>query len=48
MRNNQNEGWEWNENLYNINKIYLLASGVKKVPTASGDYLVTINHPPTQ
>ena len=44
MRNNQNRGWKWNGNLYNINKI--LASSMKKVTTASDDYLVYF-HPLT-
>ena len=38
MRNNQNGGWEWNGNLYNIKQI--LASSMKKVSTVSGDYLL--------
>ena len=45
MRNNENKGWEWNENFHNINKIH--ASSMKKVSTASGDYLISKNHPPS-
>ena len=33
MGNNQNGGWKWNGNLYNINKI-------QYSPAANGDYLV--------
>ena len=41
IRNNQNSGWEWNGNLYNINKIQYSSSSMKKVPIATGDYLVS-------
>ena len=40
MRNNQNRGWKWNGNLYNINNIQYLPAGAKKVTAASSDYLV--------
>ena len=38
IRNNQNEGWKWNGNLYKINNVQYLP--VKKVTTARGDYFV--------
>ena len=42
MRNNQNGGWEWNRNLYSINKIQYSSTAWRKVPTVSGDNLVKI------
>ena len=43
MRNNQKWDCKRNGNFYNIKKTTILANSVKKVPTASGDYLVSKN-----
>ena len=46
MRNNQNRGFKWNGNLYNINKIQYSQTSWKNVPTAGGDNIVSkITHP---
>ena len=43
---NQNGGWKWDGNLYNINKIQYLLAVWRRVPTANGDYLIYF-HPLT-
>ena len=38
MRNNQNGGWKWNENLYNINKTQYLPAAWGRWCTTSSAY----------